>query len=380
MFEQMRRMADKSFKKSVMFITVTMVICLALCVPYVVFSHRTPIELDSLREDVDWDEILDADEYDKLEGKLVTVKVRYALAQYYQKTGSTSSTDVKAYGYIIYDEESGYMMGVYADPGDGRRIWSQLVDDTNDYFTGYTDKKPKAVTIKGKFRKMTGSELNNYKMTASDCANDIFGTDYRDITLLYTIDTSEKYFESVVSLIFPIFVIVIEAIILLVMLLMRIGGSSIKKVNKYIKKNNLNIPEVESDFATAATAGRFATWAASGEVFVGYKYTYVLEGSRWKMFGNNDLVWVYYTRNTSRYAGIQLGTSYNIFAYHYDKRVSRITMMGKDGEEKMQQTMEYYSNRLPRTVVGYSDELSKEFKKNYNTFLTHKYNNFGDQN
>ena len=116
----MRRMADKSFKKSMMFIVVTIVICFALCVPYVVFSHRTPIELDSLREDVDWDEILDADEYDKLEGKLVTVKVRYALAQYYKKTGSTSSTDVKAYGYIIYDEESGYMIGVYADPGDGR--------------------------------------------------------------------------------------------------------------------------------------------------------------------------------------------------------------------------------------------------------------------
>ena len=46
----------------------------------------------------------------------------------------------------------------------------------------------------------------------------------------------------------------------------------------------------------------------------------------------------------------------------------------------MQQTMEYYSNRLPHTVVGYSDELFKEFKKDYNTFLTHKYNSFGEQN
>ena len=103
----MKKAVRKNYKKLFIMLGVAIVICLGFCVPYIVYSHIKPIELDSIRDDVDWDEMLDTEEYDKLNGKIVTLDVRYVLDRYYKKTSSTSSTNVVGYGYLIYDEESG---------------------------------------------------------------------------------------------------------------------------------------------------------------------------------------------------------------------------------------------------------------------------------
>lgn len=372
----MRKMADKNYKKLFIILGAAILICLGFCVPYIVYSHIKPIELDSLRDDVDWDEMLDAKEYDKLNGKFVTVDVRYVLDQYYKKTSSTSSTNVVGYGYLIYDEESGYMLGIYSDAADGRKIWSKQVDATYNYLSDYTDKKPKSVTVTGKFRKMTGSELNNFKKTAGDWASDLFDADYRDCTLMYTIDSDVNFFFTSESLIFPIVMIVMFVIMLVIVLISFAAGSSVKKIKKFIKKNNLDVAELERDFVTGVNVGKAATWASESMIIIGNKFTFSLEGSKWRVFKNDDLVWVYYTRINSRYSI----NSYRLTAIHYDKKVSYISLAGKHADECMQQAMECYSQRLPRTVVGYSNDLSKEFRKDYDKFLSHKYNSYGESN
>ena len=374
MIEQMKKAVRKNYKKLFIMLGVAIVICLGFCVPYIVYSHIKPIELNSLRDDVDWDEMLDTEEYDKLNGKIVTVDVRYVLDRYYKKTSSTSSTNVVGYGYLIYDEESGYMLGIYSDAADGRKIWSKQADDTYNYLTDSTDKKPKSVTVTGKFRKMTGSELNNFKKTAGEWASDLFDADYRDCTLMYTIDSDVNFFFMSESLIFPIVMIVMFAIILLIVFISYTTGSSVKKIKKFAKKNNLDMAELERDFATASNVGKVSTWATASIILVGNKFTFSMEGTKWKVFKNNDLVWVYYTRINSRYSV----NSYRLTAIHYDKKVSYISLAGKQAEECMQQAVECYSQRLPRTIVGYSNDLSKEFRKDYDRFLSHKYNSYSE--
>lgn len=370
----MKKAVRKNYKKLFIMLGVAIVICLGFCVPYIVYSHIKPIELNSLRDDVDWDEILDAEEYDKLNGKIVTVDVRYVLDRYYKKTSSTSSTNVVGYGYLIYDEESGYMLGIYSDAADGRKIWSKQADATYNYLTDSTDKKPKSVTVTGKFRKMTGSELNNFKKTAGDWASHLFDADYRDCTLMYTIDSDVNFFFMSESLIFPIVMIVMFAIMLLIVFISYATGSSVKKIKKFAKKNNLDMAELERDFATASNVGKVSTWATASLILVGNKFTFSMEGTKWKVFKNNDLVWVYYTRINSRYSV----NSYRLTAIHYDKKVSYISLAGKQAEECMQQAVECYSQRLPRTIVGYSNDLSKEFRKDYDRFLSHKYNSYSE--
>lgn len=376
MIEQMRKMVDKNYKKLFIILGAAILICLGFCVPYIVYSHIKPIELDSLRDDVDWDEMLDAKEYDKLNGKFVTVDVRYVLDQYYKKTSSTSSTNVVGYGYLIYDEESGFMLGIYSDAADGRKIWSKQADATYNYLSDYTDKKPKSVTVTGKFRKMTGSELNNFKKTAGDWASDLFDADYRECTLMYTIDSDVNFFFTSESLIFPIVMIVMFVIMLVVVLISFATGSSVKKIKRFIKKNNLDAAELERDFAMAVNVGKADTWASVSIILVGNKFTFSMEGTKWRVFKNDDLVWVYYTKINARYSI----SSYRLTAIHYDKKVSYISLAGKHADECMQQAMECYSQRLPRTVVGYSNDLSKEFRKDYDRFLSHKYNSYGEQN
>ena len=168
--------------------------------------------------------------------------------------------------------------------------------------------------------------------------------------------------------------IVMFAIILLIVFISYATGSSVKKIKKFAKKNKLDMAELERDFATASNVGKVSTWATASLILVGNKFTFSMEGTKWKVFKNNDLVWVYYTRINSRYSV----NSYRLTAIHYDKKASYISLAGKQAEECMQQAMECYSQRLPRTIVGYSNDLSKEFRKDYDRFLSHKYNSYSE--
>ena len=172
--------------------------------------------------------------------------------------------------------------------------------------------------------------------------------------------------------------IVMFAIILLIVFISYATGSSVKKIKKFAKKNNLDMAELERDFATASNVGKVSTWATASLILVGNKFTFSMEGTKWKVFKNNDLVWVYYTRINSRYSV----NSYRLTAIHYDKKASYISLAGKQAEECMQQAMECYSQRLifPRLCALAESAWSAPTVKDYDKFLSHKYNSYGESN
>lgn len=356
MQETMLKVGNKRLRTQMIVVAVILLICAGLYVPSLLAANRKAVELDSLREGMAFEDYLELEEYDRLEGKWVSLDVQYVLDTYYKKHNSSSTSTIDNYGYLVYDEESGYMLGIYVNRHESLNTWEDLEDDTYDYLSGGTDTPPAPITIEGTFRKMTGSELNNFKNTANDWGEKVFDTDYTDMTLMYTIDTSEPFISSDTMKALVGMVAWLAIVWLVVDAIMFFTKAPVKKIRKYMNKNGLNETELDSDFASAKIVKN---------VHVGHQCTYVRTGSRWSMFKNTDLVWAYYYRRTGRYSVSQ------IIAYHYDKKASYINLSRSVSEE----ILKYYAQILPQIIVGYSSDLEREFMKDYNTFLSHKYAN-----
>ena len=352
MREQMLKQSNKKLKRQMIIAGVLLLFCACLCIPYLLGKNKKAVEIDSLRDGMDFDEFLDLEEYDELEGKYVSLDVQYVLDKYYKKTNSSSQ--VTDYGFLVYDEESGYMLGIYVSKSDANDTWSDLEEDTYDYLSGETDREPKAVTIKGTFRKMDGAELRGFKTTAEDWAENVFDWDMEERTLMYTIDTSTGLLASEVWVAMMAVLMYIFGLWFVIALIMLISKAPVRKINKFMKKNGIDESEADADFASAKIIKN---------VHVGRKYTFFIGASNWDMFKNTDLVWAYYYRRTGR------NSISRINAYHYNKKASYINLSRPVAEE----VLGYYAQILPQIIVGYSADLEKEYMKDFNTFLSHRY-------
>lgn len=353
MREQMLKLSNKKLKRQMIIAGIFLLICACLCIPYFLSKNRKAVEIDSLRDGMPFDEFLDLDEYDELEGKYVSLDVQYVLDKYYKKTNS--SKQVTDYGFLVYDGESGYMLGIYVSKSDANDVWLDLEEDTYDYLSGETNREPKAVTIKGTFRKMDGAELRGFKTTAEDWAENVFGWDMEERTLMYTIDTSTGLLASEVWVAMMGVLVYGFGLWFVIVLIMMLSKEPVRKINKFMKKNGIVESEADADFASAKIIKN---------VYVGRKYTFFIGACNWDMFKNTDLVWAYYYRRTGRYAVSRIN------AYHYNKKASYINLSRAVAEE----VLEYYAQILPQIIVGYSADLEKEYMKNFNTFLSHRYN------
>lgn len=354
MREQMLKIANKRLKVQIIIAAALAVISFGICIPTLIGLLKGPVELDSLRKGMDFDEYLDLEEYDQLEGKYVSLDVQWVLDTYYTKKQSSSSSYPNNYGYLIYDEESGYMMGIYVTRDESKEVWADLKDETYEYLTYAADDEPKPVTIKGTFRKMTGTELSKFKDTAKEWGDEFFDYDYRGITLMYTIDTSSVNGQSstlvVGARLFGIWFLIWLGVCLIVLL----TKGPVRKIVKFMNKNGISEAELDADFTSAKVFKN---------VYVGRKYTYIRSGSSWSMFKNTDLVWAYYYRRTGRYSVSRIN------AYHYDKSASFINLSRSTAEEILQ----YYAKILPQIIVGYSADLEKMYNKDYPAFLAKRY-------
>lgn len=341
-----------------------------LCVIGVAISGKTlfnlstgPVDLDTLREGVPDDEFVPMEKYDELEGEYVSMEVEFIFGEYCRETSkntSTGHTTTTSIGYFAYDDQTGYCIGIYSSNGKSGE-YDRLMDDTYEWFADETAPDPEPLTVTGTLRKMEGKELKYFTEVAEESeiifANDEWGyyPTYDEYTVMYTIDTKEVGGSSPALLALSAMILIPCSIWLTIVIINLATGSSYKKVKKFIAKNGLNEEEVSNDFASASRIDN---------VYVGTKYTYFVTGTKWELCKNEDLVWAYYYRRTGKYAVSRIN------AYHYDKKVTYINCSQGTAES----VLRCYDSIFPKVIVGYSDDLEREFRKDYNMFLSHKYN------
>ena len=97
-----------------------------------------------------------------------------------------------------------------------------------------------------------------------------------------------------------------------------------------------------------------------------------MSGSKAHIIPKDKIVWAYMKTTTHRTNGIKTGTTYemNLFSVKNPKQAIKIQMKNEQASRGM---VEYINEHMPWTIVGYTDEISKLYYKDYETFLQQRY-------
>ena len=96
-----------------------------------------------------------------------------------------------------------------------------------------------------------------------------------------------------------------------------------------------------------------------------------MAGNKPHLLVKDQIVWVYQQNTTHRTNGVKTGTTYELLVYCLnDNKVKSISV---PNENTGREILQYLKETMPRAVVGFSDELLKMFKKDYQTFLQLRY-------
>lgn len=136
------------------------------------------------------------------------------------------------------------------------------------------------------------------------------------------------------------------------------SGAYISKVKRFVKKHpEISVDEIDLDYERGVEIESSR---------VGKAYTYVFKGSKANILKNDEIIWAYLKRITHKTNGIKTGVTYEVLIATKDKKPHDIPM---DSEDGVYAVLEELSKHNPHIVLGYSDELKKMYKKDYDAFL-----------
>ena len=145
---------------------------------------------------------------------------------------------------------------------------------------------------------------------------------------------------------------------------MALMGVKLKKIKKQIAQSGYTESTIENDYATAGYS------LVGNEFKIGKLASYDAQDSKPYMILNKDMVWAYQMTTTHRTNGIKTGTTYSLYIWDTNKKNHQISM----AESAVQDAMRYINKHMPWVVLGYSDDLKKQYNRDYNGFLNLAYN------
>ena len=307
----------------------------------------------------------------KYEGKWVTMDVDFVLTDYvthstkttYQSGGSTTSTD--GYSYIAFypvDDyvsmtSTWYYYSFYMAKKDSSRADS-LLDKTYAYYGDQTGTvaRPQPITVTGTWTALDGQMLRYYEETLTKDMG--YEEDAYNIFLRYTLQ-SDKIGGVSWGVSIVLNVVAAGALIWGILQAIKLFSNGTEKaLEAFISKNpGTSMSHIEADFTAAHKVGNEKVW-------VGKNWTIYLTGPKVHIFANKNAVWAYYYRRTGRNSVSELRVFMKGENNHF------ISMSEANAHEVLGQ----YSNEQPHMVLGYSADLEKTYKKNFQEFLNIKYN------
>lgn len=147
-------------------------------------------------------------------------------------------------------------------------------------------------------------------------------------------------------------------------LIWAVFGGTLKTFKKELADTGFSEMNVNYEFEDTASFNK-------GDIRVGKRLTFFMTGFKPHVILNDKLVWAYEKTTTHRRYGIKVRTTYEVAINTYDKRGFHISVAN---EQAVQEILQYINQRMSWVVIGYSDELNKMFKKDYQGFLNLRYN------
>lgn len=316
---------------------------------------------DSLLKIYEGPQNLEVLEMDELPDSYVTTEV-YSIfanfAEYYETNDSGNETITDQYYIIpVGDEE---FIGLEIDANDSY-LAQKIYDETYEYYNGTRDELSTTLKVTGSINKMEDEIYEYYKdwFVTSGYLENPTQEEIDSIALPYILQVGyiggfEDYIVYIALVIMGL--LLLSAIIISIKI---VTGAYLSDIKKFLRNNTsyMNEDHLDADYLSATQIEALR---------VGKICFYYFKGSRAKILENSDIIWAYYENITHRTNGIKTGVSKFLIIYTKDKKMYKIPMKKVDN---INEALEHFSLNQPHIVIGFSEELKKCFKKDFNTFI-----------
>lgn len=348
MFEQLKK---KSMKSAL----IRIILCIALVAIILVVTK------DSLLKLYEGPKYLDSIGMNELPNSYVDADV-FAIysnfAEYYETDDYGTETITDQY-YIIPVGETEFI-GLEINNEDSY-LAQQIYDETYEWFNGQRQELSTTMQVTGSINKMEDDVYQYYKewFETSGYLENPTQEEIDSIALPYILQVDyiggfEDYI--VYGAILVMGLIILGAVIVLIK---SVAGAYLSDIKKFLRKNEsyINEERLEVDYLSAVQIE---------SVRVGKACFYYFKGSQAKILANQDIVWAYLENVTHRTYGIKTGVSKFLILYMKDKKMYKIPMKKVDD---INEVLKKLAQNHPHIVMGYSEELKKCFKKDFNSFI-----------
>ena len=346
----------KTFKSSLFGIVVMLIIGIALLYffagsffrilkGHTVFEELEPNEISS--------QIVDA-----------SIKDNFgAFLEEYSKNTKTNIETSKAFYYVIWtgdDDAKDYRYMAIKVPASYEDEMEDMANNTYNYMAN------EPIQFSGSIEKMDDQEYRYFKEYFLD--GGYSEAEFEEATIPYYIDVDRLTGASAIFTIILFAVGVLLVVISIWKFISALTGGKVKKLYKDIEAAGYNESVVEADYAAGVDFKRSTK--------VGNIFTYYLDNSSYaRAFLNKDIVWAYMQTTTHRTNGIKTATTYAINVFTINDKKNPILVEVKN-EKVALEMVEYFSSHMPWAVVGYSDEISGFYYREYEAFLQQRYNSY----
>lgn len=346
MLESLKKQSLKQITKLIGLMIGVMIIILIVFGSDFIKIIKGPVELSSLSPDEILNKYVEFDVEMILDGFVETYNEN--------EDGKQTSTDM----HYIIPLNPEMFIALHVGSGEFDTAEELLNDTYNYYFANTSSEPPTTWRVKGAINKLEGEYLEYYNTYLLDT----FGLTQEEIdtyTMPYVleVDYIGKYNSGFTYGALILFIILLLCTI--INLIKGLSGMSLNPIKKYIKEHedSINVEKLESDYINGKSID---------SVKVGQIWTFFFNGGKAQVIKNEDLIWIYRQERTHRFYGFKIYQMKSLIMYTKNKKKFTATL--KDSSD-IDYVIETISQDHPHIVTGYSDELEKCFKKDFETFV-----------
>jgi hypothetical protein len=343
MFDSLKKLSMKQVMKKVSIAFGIMVIILISFGPSYMKLIEGPKDLSALS-------------IEEMPGAYVKGELYYIFDQfaYYYNENDDGTEDITdQYYFILIGEDK--LMGLHVKTDDFE-IANQIFNESYDFDYGQREELTTSWQLKGTINKMEGEVLEFFQSYFVEAGVDAGEVENYSIPYVLEVDYVGSFDSFAVYASLAVFILLLAYVI--ITLVKGAAGVYISPIKKYISKNELTVAleSMESDYTGAKSIDNF---------IIGPKWSYFFHGNKAQVVENSTLLWVYRENNTQRLYGIKIHDKKSLIMYTKDKKKLVASM---HHNYDIDSVIEELVKQIPGLVTGYSKELEKSFKKDFENF------------
>ncbi len=340
MWRELKKQVLKKAVVKVSSFALIVIVLLVVFMPYLQQLVKGPEELNAVPVEA-------------LDGAYVTnefTEIYDYFAEYYEVDKNKEENVTKRFYFIPYGDDKIIAMELGSNK-------IALADQIMDEYYGDKDYTGASIKVKGTIVPMPYDISGHYKSYFTQAG--------------YTEEEMEGYVYPYVlkpdyigdfplsGLYFVIGGIFLSILWIIVIVIKLMSGAYLTKIKKSINQNDAVMEEyLDADYSQATTIE---------SIKIGRLYTFFFKGVEPNILKNDQIVWAYLNEVTHRVNGIKTSVTKSLIMLTKDKKKHQVIFRKRESVYQVLDTLRMVNSK---TVIGFSDELERCYKNDFERFLT----------